>query len=182
MLNGNNPLIHVDGIYILGALILLLGALLGAVNKVYAKAYVRKYDGLYVTFFSVTLGSVLLAILTASRGGFAVLPSATSSALLSMLVIGVISTAIPWTIWNSSLKHLDAHVAASFNLLIPVFAALYSFLFLAEAFTAWMLLGLLLTSVGIYIVQRGKNRADCFEYLIPTVFEEKYKTAGMAPL
>src|SRR3989344_2979170 len=157
VLNGNNPLTHVDSIYILGALLLLLGALLGAVNKIYAKGYVRKYDGLYVTFFSVTLGSILLGLFTATRGGFTELPHLEPSVLFSMLAIGVISTAIPWVIWNSSLKHLDAHVAASFNLLIPVFASIYSFLFLSEQFTAWMLLGLLLTSAGIYIVQREEK-------------------------
>lgn len=159
VLNGSNPFLNADTIYIFGALLLLLGALFGAINKVYAKAYVRKYDGLYVTFFSVTLGSLLLALFTASQGGFAALPSATPSALLAMVVIGLISTAIPWVIWNSSLKHLDAHVAASFNLLIPVFAALYSFVFLAEAFTVWMLLGLVLISAGIYIVQREEKVA-----------------------
>ena len=157
VLNGTNPLIHVDSLYMLGALILLLGALFGALNKVYAKAYVRKFDRLCVTFFPVAFGSILLAILAVSRGGFAALPPAAPSLVLSMLAIGVISTAIPWVVWNSSLKHLDAHVAASFNLLIPAFAALYSFAFLHESFTFWMLLGLALISVGVYVVQREET-------------------------
>ena len=45
-------------------------------------------------------------------------------------------------------------MAASFKLLIPMFAALYSFIFLTEEFTLWMLLGMLLISGGIYLVRR----------------------------
>jgi drug/metabolite transporter (DMT)-like permease len=72
---------------------------------------------------------------------------------IAAILIGVFSTAIPWAIWSSSLKHLDVHVAASFNLLIPPFAALYAFLFLQQEITLWMIAGMLLVSVGIYVVQ-----------------------------
>jgi drug/metabolite transporter (DMT)-like permease len=159
VLNGQSISTVVHSAYFLGSLLLLLGAIFAALNKTYAKQLVRKYDGLYVTFFSVLIGSFMLAAIATLTGELGQVVALTPLQIISALSMGIISTAIPWTIWSSSLKHLDVHVAASFNLLIPVFAALYSFLFLTEAFTAWMLLGLILTSAGIYIVQREEKAA-----------------------
>ena len=157
VLNGQNPFDQLNDGYVLGSLVILLGALIAAVNKIYARDLVRKYDGLYVTFFSISLGSVFLAALVASQSGFAELPEFSPQVLLSLLAIGITGTAIPWVIWGSSLKHLDVHVAASFNLLIPVFAALYSLIFFDEQFTLWILAGMLLTSLGVYLVQRDNT-------------------------
>lgn len=157
VLNGANPFANADSAYFLGSMVLLFAASLSALNKTYSKVYVRKYDGLYVTFFSVTLGSLLLAMFIGLRGGFDGLTALTPSLALPMLAIGIFGTAIPWVIWNSSLKHLDAHVAASFNLLIPVFAALYSLVFFQESFTVWMFAGFVLTSFGIYLIQKQET-------------------------
>src|SRR3989344_1228473 len=89
VLNGDNPFVQVDTPYLIGSLILLLAAALSALNKTYSKVYVRKYDGLYVTFFSVTLGSILLAVFIGMRGGFSGLSAFTPGITLSMIVIGV---------------------------------------------------------------------------------------------
>ena len=70
----------------------------------------------------------------------------------------VLATAIPYVLWSSSLKHLNVNVATSFKLFIPVFATLYSLMFLRETFTGWMLVGLILTSIGIYLVQREEEK------------------------
>ena len=157
VLNGQNPLADVNSAYLWGSLILLFGALLSGLNKTYSRNLVRKYDGLYVTFFAVVLGSMALALVVGFRHDFAQVLQFTPTTIFSLLAIGVVSTAFPWVVWSSSLKHLDVHVAAAFNLLVPVFATLYSFAFFDESFTLWMLGGLLLTSVGIYLIQREET-------------------------
>jgi len=144
--------------HFVGSLLLMAGALLSALNAIYSKGLVRKYNGLYVVFFSVIIGTTILAFVVALQGGFSEVAHLAPSTFLWLIVIGVVGTAIPWTAWSSSLKHLEANVAVSFKLLIPVFAAFYSFIFFTEAFTVWMLLGLLLTSGGIYLVQREDAR------------------------
>ena len=157
VLNGHNPFTELSSSYLWGTLILLFAALLSALNKTYSRNLVRKYDGLYVTFLGVVLGALALGAINVLRGGLSLLPEFTTNVTLSVLTIGIIGTAIPWVVWSNSLKHLDVHIAASFYLLIPVFATFYSFFFLSEQFTFWMLLGLILTSIGIYIVQRQEK-------------------------
>ena len=157
VLNGHGIASLLNSDYFFGSTILMLGALLTAFFTMYTKVSVRKYEGLYVTFFSVALGSTILALVVGIRGGFASMPEMTPAVLASLLTLGIVATAIPYVIRSSSMKHLDAHTAASYHLLIPVFAAFYSFLFLSESFTVWMLIGLVLTSVGVYIVQREEK-------------------------
>jgi drug/metabolite transporter (DMT)-like permease len=157
VLNGRSPFELFDSSYTGGALILLIAALASGLNKIYAKQLVRAYDGLSVTFFSTVIGAVGLLIINMFTDTFSDAARFGVNEMAAVLCIGVLSTAIPWTIWNSSLKHLDVHVAASFMLLVPIFAAFFSFLFLHETFTGWMLAGLVLTSIGIYAVQREER-------------------------
>ncbi|MBI2612765.1 DMT family transporter [Candidatus Kaiserbacteria bacterium] len=157
VLNGQNLSALVSSEYFWGAVIVLVAALFSGLNKIYSKRPVRTYDGLYVTFFGVALGTVMLGTVVAISGIFAEPVELTLREWIFVVAIGVFSSAIPWTIWNSSLKHLDVHVAASFMLLIPVFATLYSLIFLTESITPWMVVGMILTSVGIYFVQREES-------------------------
>ncbi|OGG52549.1 hypothetical protein A3H16_00095 [Candidatus Kaiserbacteria bacterium RIFCSPLOWO2_12_FULL_53_8] len=159
VLNGESVAVALNSSYAFGSALLLTAALVSGLFGIYAKASVRKHDGLYVTFFASAFGSVMLALLLVARGGFQSLPDPTVSVILSLLAIGILCTAVPHVIWSSSLKHLDAHKAASFKLLIPIFVAFYSLFFLDEHFTLWMFLGLILTCIGIYLVQRDDTRA-----------------------
>jgi len=157
VLNGHDPVTLFKSEYFWGSLILLAAAIFASINKIYSKGLVRMYDGLYVTFLATAFGAAMLSAVAVFNGAIPQVIDAAVSHPLALLTIGVVSTAIPWTIWSSSLKHLDVHVAASFSLLIPIFAALYSFIFLTEDFTLWMLFGMILTSAGIYIVQREEK-------------------------
>jgi len=154
VLNGEDPLSLFNSTYVWGAFILLIAAVFAGLNKIYSKGLVRIYDGLFVTFFATFIGSAMLALLLAFTGKFAGVAEFSGPQMLALIAAGIVCTAIPWSIWASSLKHLDVHVAASFNLLIPIFAALYSLLLFDEQFTRWILAGMLLTSIGVYIVQK----------------------------
>ena len=154
VMNGHSFSEHLGSTYLFGSCILLFAALLGGINKTLSRNVVRKYDGLYVTFFPVAIGSIFLGIMLLLQDGFTPVAHFAPTTYLSLIVIGIVCTAIPWVIWTSSLKHLDVHVAVTFNLLIPIFAALYSFLLFNETFTIWIALGMLLTSTSIFFVQR----------------------------
>ena len=106
VLNGRVPFFLFHSDYVWGSLILLAASFLSALNAIYSKGLVRKYDGLYVTFFSVTVGCALLATVVGFQGGFASVPDLTPPIFLSILAIGTLGTAIPWVLWSSSLKHL----------------------------------------------------------------------------
>lgn len=154
VLNGHSLATLVNSEYFFGSMLLLVSSIFSALYGMYAKKYVHTYGGLYVTFLTVAIGSILLAIFLFFHGGFSELPSLPPKTVFFSLLIGVVATAIPYVLWSSSLRHHHVNVATSFKLLIPVFATLYSFIFLRETFTVWMFIGLVLTSVGIYLVQR----------------------------
>ncbi len=154
VLNGHSLTALVRSDYFVGSMFLLASSILSALYGMYAKKYVRQYGGLYVTFLTVAIGSALLAIFLLFHGGFEALPSLPPKTIFFSLLIGVVATAAPYVLWSSSLKHLNVNIATSFKLLIPVFATLYSLIFLRETFTVWMFAGLVLTSVGIFLVQR----------------------------
>lgn len=152
--NGRTPGGVLDDVYLWGILLVMTGACISALNKMYSKRLVLRHDGLYATFFGTVVGSSLLILFLAATGGLGGLAKLDAPEWLAAFLIGTLATAIPWVVWASSLKYLDVQVAASFNLLIPIFAAFYSFLFLDEALTLWIFAGLVLTSIGVYIVQR----------------------------
>jgi len=158
VLNGESIFNLFNSAYVWGALILSSAAIFAGFSKIYAKGLVRIYDGLYVTFFGTLISSVVLALILAFTGKFAAVVDFSSSQILALVAVGIICTALPWTIWNSSLTHLDVHVAASFNLLIPIFTTFYSFLFLDESLSMWIFAGMLLTSLGVYVVQKEEPR------------------------
>lgn len=162
VLNGHAPAALLTSEYFFGSLILIFAAIVGGISKIYSRDLVRKYDGLHVTFIALVIGSLLLAVVVGAQNGFAAVSQFAPSTFFLLLALGVVCTAVPWAVWNSSLKHLDVHVAASFSLLIPILAAMYSLLFFNETFTAWILAGMLLTSIGLYFVQREAK-------VVPTV-------------
>ena len=152
--NGRGLDVALTPSYMAGIGLLLLAASIAATNKIYSKTLVRRYDGLYTVFVTAALGSLILLMGMPFLSDVSQPWNLSGKELLVALWIGTMGTAFPWTIWSSSLKHLEVHVAASFNLLIPVFAALYAALFLNETLTLWIIVGLVLTSIGVYIVQR----------------------------
>ena len=159
ILNGQSVQSLFQSTYFTGSLLLIGSSILSALFAIYAKKYIRKYGGLYVTFFTVAPGTLILALLLLFHGGFAQVPSLPPLTWLFAILNGVLATAIPYVVWSSSVKHLDVTTATSFKLLIPVFAALYSLAFLKENFTPWMLAGMILTGIGVYLVQREETTA-----------------------
>ena len=72
--------------------------------------------------------------------------------------LAVVNTALAFTLWNLSLRHLDAGESAVINNTMMLQIALLGWIFLDEAPTALQWLGLVVVSAGIAISQlRGRN-------------------------
>ena len=75
-----------------------------------------------------------------------------------ILWLAVVNTALAFTLWNLSLRHLGAGESAVINNTMLLQVALLGWIVLDEVPTALQWLGLVIVSVGIAITQlRGRN-------------------------
>ena len=105
---------------------------------------------LVTTTVSMSIGAVLLLGTGLAVDGFV------SLSLRAVLIIGwlaVVNTAFAFTLWNLSLRHLDAGESAVINNTMMLQIALLGWVFLDEAPTAVQWLGLVIVSAGIAIAQ-----------------------------
>lgn len=153
VLNGQSLDIFWAGSSSVGILYLLIASMTVALFAIFAKNYIQKYGGLYITFFTLSFASLVLFMVVFFQGSIFEIPQLSQATLLVAILIGMFATGLPYLIWNSSLKHLKISTAVSFKLLIPAFSAFYAWLFWGEEFTIWMAVGMFLISGGILMVQ-----------------------------
>lgn len=70
----------------------------------------------------------------------------------AMLVVGLLNTAIPFCLFNYSLLHIEAGLAAILNGTAPMFGMLVAYLYLKETIGWWGLVGVLLGFAGVVLI------------------------------
>ena len=158
VLNGQDLSTILRSEYFLGSCVLLFAALCISCYSIFAKSYVVKYGGLFIVWFTTGVGALICLVYCVLAGSIPEFFELGSRTYLYAFLLGTISTALPYFLFNSSLKHLELAAATSFKLLIPIFAAVYALLLLDEVLTVWILSGMLLTSIGVYTVQHGRHQ------------------------
>lgn len=144
----------------------LLGHALGLASAasaaIYTDAY-RRYrvagrapDGLAVTLLAfVAGGAVLLAVTSATGGVSAAVFEGPAWGYLVALSLGC--TLLPSLLTAYASQHLPAVVTTTFRLLIPVFAAVFAFVFLGERPSLLVLPGGALVLMGIAVMVRTRS-------------------------
>jgi drug/metabolite transporter (DMT)-like permease len=128
-----------------------VGALLGrSVNRTLA------LPAEVVTVVSMGIGAgLLLAIGVALEG----LPRLDGTGWLIVAWLAVVNTAVAFTWWNWSLRHLTATASAGINNTMLVQIALLGWIFLDETPGAVQWLGMAVVSLGIFLAQAARARA-----------------------
>ena len=67
------------------------------------------------------------------------------------LYMGMVSTALSYALWNSTLKKIPSSLAGLVQLVVPIFAPVMSIIFLGEQVTVTLILGGGFVLVGIYL-------------------------------
>jgi drug/metabolite transporter (DMT)-like permease len=111
---------------------------------------------LVTTTVSMTFGAVVLLAAGTGAEGWPALP-AQAVAIIAWLAI--INTALAFTLWNFSLRHLTAGESSVVNNAMLPQIALLGWVFLGEAPGPWQWAGMLLVSVGVVIAQH-RHRSD----------------------
>ncbi len=111
---------------------------------------------LVTTTVSMTIGAVvLLAAGTGSEGW----PTLSGQAAAIIAWLAVINTAVAFTLWNFSLRHLTAGESSVVNNAMLPQIGLLGWVFLGEAPGPWQWAGMLLVSAGVVIAQH-RHRPD----------------------
>ncbi|MGO0121956.1 DMT family transporter [Desulfothermobacter acidiphilus] len=134
---------------LLGVLVLLGGAMAWGLASVYFKAVFAKADKLEITTFQMLYGAVLLVPWAWLDRSHLLL---TPAALGVLLYTGILTSAVGFAVLLSLQARYPASCTGVFLFLVPVFGALFGYLFLGEALTWNLGLGLILIAGGVVAV------------------------------
>jgi drug/metabolite transporter (DMT)-like permease len=137
---------------ILGVLITLISGLGWASYMVYGRLtlFSKKADLLNTTALSMSIGTIILWILTYIIEGFSIIPL---EGWVIVLWLGFVNTAAAFLLWNYALIKLKALETAIIQNTMLIQIALLSWLFLGEPLGLVKLVAILLVLFGVLIVQ-----------------------------
>lgn len=133
---------------------IILNALCGATASLMTRGLSRRIDVFVGTGYSLAIGGALLIIPGLLLHG--TLPVITPIGMLYLVLLIGIST-IGFTLYNKLISCNPVGKVAIWNSLIPVIGAVTSCLCLAEPFYWKYVLAGTLSSLGIYIINKGKK-------------------------
>ena len=135
-----------------GVLLVLLAAVVYAVAVVGQKVVLRRVPGLQVTFLACLIGTAAcLPFLPALLNDLA---SASTSASLGMLYLGVVPTAAAFVTWAYALTRSSAGRLGATTYAVPPIAILLGWVFLDEVPVPLAVLGGAISLVGVALSRR----------------------------
>lgn len=111
-------------------------------------------SGLFTTALSNSFGAAFLIPFAAYEVFTNGAAAYSTSAWVSLVYLGVVSSALAMFLWNYSLAHLTAGQAGAFVNLEPVVAVAVAILYLGEPVLLWQLVGGALVLIGVYLANR----------------------------
>lgn len=145
-------------VQLIGLLVAVVGLLGNTAGSLLGRLVNRATSSspLIVTFVSMGIGSVVLLIIGIATRGLGQLD------LQSWLLIAwlaVVNTAFAFTLWNHTLRTLSALESGIINNLMLPQIGILAYVFLEEALGGKEIIGLILASCGVIIVQLQKKPA-----------------------
>ncbi|URJ51064.1 DMT family transporter [Paenibacillus polymyxa] len=136
-----------------GVIIAIITAVSWALGTVYVKKVNQRVDSLWLVAFQCTLGGIVLtgAGTVTENWSDIVWNVPYVSGLIFGTVLGI---SLSWLLYFTLVKSGDASKVASYTFLVPVISVFVSSLVLGEAITAFLLIGLILIGLSIYLVNR----------------------------
>jgi inner membrane transporter RhtA len=148
----------VPGIDLVGVLLALVAAASWAAYIVLSKRAGQSLPGVQGTALASLLAAVITSpLLVMALAGLA--PEELAHVLLIGLAIGILSSALPYSIDLLVLRRLPQQLFSVLQSVQPAAAALAGFVLLGQALGAWQLVGLGLISLGNVIAVSRPNRA-----------------------
>lgn len=120
-----------------GILLGLVSALFFTGRNLIARAFIQTYPGSVLMFWQCLVAGLVLA--PSILGGVPVTPTPGTMGLF--LLLGVVFTALPQTLYTASLQHVRARTVGIMASLLPLYGALFGYLIHDETITPRTLAG-----------------------------------------
>ncbi len=101
-----------------------------------------------VTILSSVVLLLLISLLTGEIKEFPL----HGQSLTNLILLGTLSTIIPFVAFFNGIKRIGVSRAASYKMLIPVMTAIFAIMILKESLTAYTITGFITTMSGVYLV------------------------------
>jgi drug/metabolite transporter (DMT)-like permease len=137
--------------------IVLFGMLVNAFSAVLGRYinHIEDIPALVVTTISMGVGSLLLLVGGIILQGY---PVISTKGWLIIAWLAVVNTAIAFTLWNHTLRTLEAMESSVINSTMLIQVALLAWIFLGEDLSVKEWIGLLLAGSGVLLVQLRGGR------------------------
>jgi drug/metabolite transporter (DMT)-like permease len=142
-----------EGLLTFGPIYSIAGACFSATYTIIGRRLMQRHGSLPTMGIASALGATSLVVLAAGSVGFGALLTASTTVKLLILYWGIFS-GVGALLYFYCLKNLAAPRVASFAYLSPAFAAILSFVILAEPITISLVVGLVLVFIAIRLAQR----------------------------
>jgi len=142
--------------YLLGAIAVLIGALVGAGYTIVGKKMLQRYSGTSLTVYAFLLGSLgLIPFVSTSLVEEVINLSLTGWCII--LFLGVCPTVIAYILWYVALEIKNASELSVYLYFIPVLSTIISYIIFKEVITWLFIFGGALVILGLYIVNKQNN-------------------------
>ncbi|GHU26171.1 membrane protein [Betaproteobacteria bacterium] len=135
---------------LLGEGFVVIGMFILSAASIYGKKLSQTMDSVILSGYQLSIGGFVLIVAGYAAGGKLNGFTLESTALLAYMVI---LSAVSYSLWTALLKYNRVGQVAVFNLLIPIFGAVLSAIFLGESILEWKnVAALALVCGGIWLV------------------------------
>lgn len=135
-----------------GDALMILTAICGAVYGVFSRRMLARYDGITVTFYAMTLGTLALLPFAVAEGGFRSIPTTPAPILALVAFVGLLGGGIAFALWTNALRALSPTRVAVYLNLNPVVATILAATLLHERLTPSFILGFATVVAGVMLV------------------------------
>lgn len=141
-----------------GDIVLILSGVAYAAYSLIARPVLLRHPALVVTAFSVVWGAAAMAPVAALEWATAPPTVWTPRAVIGVVYLGVVMTALGYAIWNWCLERVETPRVAIFLNIQPLGGALLGVWWLGEQITAFTVAGGFLILAGLHLTVKARRR------------------------
>jgi drug/metabolite transporter (DMT)-like permease len=141
-----------------GNFLVLMSAISYAISSILSKKILHKYDPLCAATISMFLGTIILIVLMIFESPTQEVPKISAQSWIIILILAMLPGALALLVWYSILKTTEVSRIILFIYLIPIFAAVISYIWLKEEILLTTIIFGFLILCGVAIAQYEKRK------------------------
>jgi drug/metabolite transporter (DMT)-like permease len=141
-----------------GDILVLIGAAAWSLNTVLSKPMLSRYSALKLTALAMVAGTPFIVLFSIPQLLAQDWAAVSWWGWLGLFFSGSMAIALAYIIWNSGVSKVGGARTAVYSNLSPVIAAIFAWLTLGEAITAFMVVGAAMIFLGIYLTRKSDQR------------------------